>query len=262
MRLFLALLFTLVSLSTIAGEIVLQGVYRGKDIYIKNPFDPESGKFCTQKVFVNDQLIVSDPRASAFRVDLSYLRQGSIVVIRVEHMDNCEPQIINPQVLQQERGFRFISTQVTNNSIDWTTDGESDVGKFIVEQEVFDLDSSRIWVVWKEIESKGGFDANSYAVAANNFPGENIYRIKYEPIEAESTYSVNIYYTSTKNPITFSPISVTTRIVMSETTYYEITDRNGKLLKSGTSKTIQLLDLKPGEYYLHIQNRVERFVKK
>ena len=84
----------------------------------------------------------------------------------------------------------------------------------------------------------------------------------YNPQEGEAIYSVDIAYTSTKDPITFYPSSVTTRINLSETTYFEITDRNGKLLRSGTSSTIQLQDLKPGEYYLHIQNRIERFVKK
>ena len=262
MRLSLAILFTLVSFSLLAGEIVLQGIYRGKDLYIKNPYDPDQGRFCTDKVFVNDELSVETPRASAFRVDLSHLRMGAIVVVRIEFQDGCLPQVINPQVLQESRGFRFLSARATNNAVEWATEGEAGDGHFVVERETWDFDSTRIWEDWKEIESKGELGRNSYNTGAENFPGENKYRIRYVRPEQEPAYSVALIYTSTVTPITFSPVSVTTRIELSESTYYEVADRNGKLLKSGTGKTIQLQELKPGEYFLKIQNRIERFVKK
>ena len=135
---------------------MIKGVYRGKDVYIKNPFNPEDNTFCTEKVFVNDQVSVELPRASAFKVDLSHLSPGALVVIRIEFRDNCEPSIINPQVLQEEKGFRFLSTSASNISIDWRADGESSDSKYIIEQEVFDRDSSKVWKVYEEVEAKGG----------------------------------------------------------------------------------------------------------
>lgn len=262
MRIVAVVLFTLVNISLFGGELVLQGVYRGKDIYVKNPYNPQDNNFCTLKVFVNDRIVVETPRASAFRIDLSDLSPGSLVVIRIEFRDGCQPSVINPQVLQQDKGFRFLSTRATNNSVDWSAEGEDPEAMYIVEQEVFDRDSSKIWKVYREVIAKGELGLNIYAIPSNNYPGENKYRIKYAPTSGESVYSVNILYTSTDDPVTFYPSTVTTRINLSRSVYYEISDRNGKLLRSGNGNVIQLQDLRPGEYYLLIENRIERFVKK
>ena len=262
MRALITLLFIALISSSFSAELVLQGVYRGKDIYVKNPYDPSTSTFCTDKVLVNDNVVMESPRASAFKIDLGHLKMGALVVIRIEYKDGCAPQIINPQVLSEEKGFKFLSSRASANSIDWTTEGEFPSGVFSVEQEIYGVDRKYTWEMLSQIEGKGNITSNRYSVSPNHFPGDNKYRIRYDSPEKEAVYSVEIVYTSTKNPITFYPLSVTTQLTLSESTDYEITDRNGRIVKSGFGSNILLQELRSGEYYLHIQNRIEKFVKK
>lgn len=262
MRILITISLLFLTANLFGGELVLKGVYRGKDIYVKNPYNKTSQSFCTLRVLVNDNTVVENPKVSAFKIDLSHLNFGGLVIIRIEHVDGCTPQIINPQVLSVDNSFKFVVNQASNNSIDWTTQGENAVGTFVIEQEIYHPDKTITWEELKRVPGKGGLTMNSYSIAPAHFPGENNYRIRYDSPERESVYSVLIKYTSTKTPITFYPVSVTTKITLSEPTIYQISDRNGRVIKSGSGSSIQCQELRPGEYFLHIQNRVEKFVKK
>ncbi|MEL7003606.1 MAG: hypothetical protein AAFN93_12855 [Bacteroidota bacterium] len=132
-----------------AGELVLSGTYSGKDLYVRNPFNRTSNSFCTQEVYVNDRKVYDNPRVSAFKIDLSYLRKNDLVVIRITYHEGCEPKVVNPQVLQTPETFQFLSTVVDNNAISWTTLGETE-GKYIVEH----ADSARDWYVVDSISAK------------------------------------------------------------------------------------------------------------
>lgn len=244
-----------------SAEIVLKGNYKGKDIFIRNPFNPQTNGFCVHQIFVNDRLVLEKPELSAIRVELSHLNPGDLVVIKILHNDGCKPVIVNPQVLQGEAGFKFLSTTTDNNSIHWITDGETGEGKFMVEQEI-KVKKELVWEVLKEVQAKGGIRRNQYAVAPNHFPGENNYRIRYEPVEADPVYSVEIKYTSTKDPVTFYPNPVATHLNLSYAVEYVITDRYERVVKKGTGDIINVQELRPGEYFLLVQNRTEKFVKK
>ncbi|MDH5604627.1 MAG: hypothetical protein OEY51_11835, partial [Cyclobacteriaceae bacterium] len=153
--------------------------------------------------------------------------------------------------------------QANNNAIEWVTQGELAGGTFMVEQEVLD---NKMWV-WKElteVDGKGNILRNQYSVSPRHLPGENKYRIRYQPPvgESEAIYSLEVVYTSTENPITFYPLVVTNKITFSESTDYSITDRNGKVVKQGTGKVLFVQEIRPGEYFLHFQNQTEKFVKK
>ena len=254
---FLILIF-LISLSPVfAGELVLSGTYSGKDLFVRNPFNRTSSTFCTQEVYVNDRKIYDNPRVSAFKIDLSYLKINDLVVVRITYADGCEPKVVNPQVIQTPETFQFLSTVVDNNAVSWTTLGESPGGSYIIEH----TDSISDWYTVDSIKSKDGLTANLYAIPAPHTKGENIYRIKYKNADRE-VYSVEMFFTSTNAPITFSPEIATSVITLSDSTTYVITDFWGKLVKKGSGYEINVLDLKPGPYYLNLQNRKRKFVKK
>ncbi|MDH5399794.1 MAG: hypothetical protein OEX02_16700 [Cyclobacteriaceae bacterium] len=255
------LVWCLVSADVLGGEMVLQGVYRGKDIFVRNPYNPASHSFCTSKIFVNDKLVVDQPKVSAIKVSLSHLQSGDIVVVKIIYLDGCTPVVVNPHVLQEPTGFRFLSSMASNNSIDWETQGEQEEGMFVVEQWVV-KPRTEGWEKLIEMPAKGDLGRNRYSALPDHVPGENKYRIRYDRVEREPVYSLEVKYTSTKNPITFYPFAVTTQITFSEEVAYEITDRNGRLMKKGEGRTVVLQELRPGEYYVHFQNRTEKFVKK
>lgn len=241
------------------GELVLSGTYQGKSIYVQNPFNHSKNQFCTKEVFVNDRKLFDAPQISAFKIDLSYLHINDLVVIRITFYDGCRPRIVNPQVIHAPSQFKFISTQSDNHSITWATAGELPGGQFVIEQ--FDTDR-KAWGVVKSIMAKGNPLNNQYAIPASHQIGENRYRIRYEGADGSVNYSVELTYTSVIEPITFYPAVATTKLTLSDTTRYQITDFFGKLIKEGEGREITVLDLSPGEYYLNIQNRKEKFVKK
>ena len=241
-----------------AGEIVLFGEYQGKNVFVQNPYHRSASTFCTTSVFVNDRLVLDSPKVSAFKIDLSYLKIKDLVVIRIEHLEGCRPTIINPQVLQPVEDFRFLGTEVDNNSIRWITAGEREEGIFEVEKRV----GEEGWQVIHKTKTKRGLRDNLYAVSATHTKGQNQYRVKYEGESGSLLYSLEVYYTHTDSLITFQPQIVTSQITLSDSTGYQIVDFLGKVIKKGQGREILLLELKPGEYYLEIQDRREKFIKR
>ena len=236
--------FLLIGFTASAGEIVLAGKYRGKDIYVQNPYNAKKDSYCTSAVYVNDRKVQDYPTVSAFTIDLSHLNMGDLVVLRIEHSNDCAPKVVNPQVLKEGQGFEFLLEQVDNNSISWNTKGELPDGKFAIEQ----VDSTKqIWSVIKEVAGKASGDVNQYSMTPNHFEGENQYRIKYTDNVGEEIYSLKLLYTYTEDPVQFSPrTKVSGKITLSREIPYTISDMNGNLVKEGTGKTIMVQDLKRG----------------
>lgn len=242
-----------------SGEIVLSGTYMGKSVFVQNPFNHSLNAFCTEAVYVNDRKFFDAPQISAFKIDLSHLKMNDLVIIRIIFSDGCQPRVVNPHVIQSRSDFKFITSQSDNSSISWTTAGELPEGQFVVEQ--YHADKGK-WESFKSIRARGAQEANQYVIGAMHQAGENRYRIRYEAPGGVVTYSVEVAYTSTYQPITFYPAIATTKITLSDTTTYAIIDSYGKLVKKGEGREIMVYDLNPGEYYLDIQNRKERFVKR
>jgi len=240
-----------------SAELVLSGAYQGKDIYVQNPFDPSTKMFCTQEVYVNDRRVFDQPKISAYKIDLSYLRVGDLVVIRILHSDGCTPRVVNPQVLKNTSEFKFLTAETDNNSLNWSTQGEVGVGSFLIEQKTEEID----WAVIDTVTAKGSAETNLYTVRAPHQKGVNKYRIRYENTEGLATYSMDMAYTDSKM-ITFFPAITTSSLTLSDSAEYVITDYFGKEILKGEGIKISVADLKPGEYYLNIQNRKEKFVKK
>jgi hypothetical protein len=254
----LSLLLTCISSFTLANELVLTGSYQGKDIFVQNPYNKSANTFCTQAVFVNDRQVFDHPNISAYKIDLSFLNIDDLVVVRITYSDGCEPRIVNPQVLRAPQNFQFLTVQADNNSITWTTRGEIPGGLYYTEHQW----QNKEWIVVDTIIGKGNFENNKYAVPPAHLKGDNKYRIRYNSFDQKLYYSIEFLYTAADTYITFYPRIASTQLLLSDSTAYEITDFYGKVVKKGEGRDILLLGLKPGKYYLNIQNRQEQFIKK
>ncbi len=133
-----------------AGEVVLSGVYQGKNLFVQNPFAPDKQNYCADEVYVNNVKRMANIRQSAFEIDLSHLEIDDAVTIRIIHKDGCAPKVINPQVLRPSTTFIFNSIKVDENSIDWTSTGETPKYMYNVEQFV-----NGNWLSIKKFEAKG-----------------------------------------------------------------------------------------------------------
>ena len=67
-------------------ELKLSGVYKGKNLYIQNPFS-EKGGFCINEIKLNGNHINDEINSSAFEIDLSLFdfNYGDKLKIEINH---------------------------------------------------------------------------------------------------------------------------------------------------------------------------------
>ena len=240
-----------------AGEVQLSGVYKGKNLYVQNPFSGNMKDFCTQEVYVNGVKSLTNPQSSAYEIDLSHLKLNDPVNVKIVHKDDCKPKILNPVVIRSLGNFHFVSVISDEYSLSWSTRGEAEGGKHFIEHFV-----KGSWVTLKEIPGKASNSITNYKENIKHHSGNNKYRIKYLSMSGKVYYSKEIEFTSDVDPITFYPKRVSDKITLSRPAVYEIMDAYGNVIHQGKGKIIDASGLKTGFYYLNINNQTEKFLKK
>lgn len=258
MKLYLSVILLVLQCSSLlAGEIHIEGIYLGRNLYVRNPFDAEKEVFCINEIYVNDRLLISDSKISAIQIPLESFQLNEQIKVKIVHRDGCVPEIVNPEVISKTNSFSFLYFQIDENSINWITRGEALAGSFVVEQMKYQG--------WTEIYTrtgKGKIDYNQYIIEAKNYSGQNRYRIVYNLENGGSFKSEEVEYFSLLEPVEFFPTdSVTEWISLTRDADYNVLDNKGKILKSGFGNTINVDDLDYGEYRIVIENDEDFFVK-
>jgi hypothetical protein len=253
----LSLIFGLMIFESKAGEIIVAGTYQGKNLYVQNPFTGNLQDFCTVEVFVNNTRSNSNLNSSAFEIDLSHFQLNDEVLIKIVHKDDCKPKVLNGTVIKNVVNFHFVSFIVDDKTLTWKTKSEKYQGKFYLEQFLHNT-----WVVVSEVVSKGGLVSNEYSTAEHHHSGSNKYRIRFREPGGQFFYSKVVEYNSVKTEVTFSPKKATNVLNLSHPAHYEIFDLAGASILKGSGIQISISDLKPGDYFINIDNRTEKFSKR
>lgn len=261
---YIAFICLLCSLSAYAqgqhqhAQVYFRGFYKGYNVFVRNPYIPEEKRFCTQKVYVNNKLMRTNPNTSAFEVDLSNLALNERVVIRIEYRnDQCKPQIINPQVLEASDVFKFEQVNIDMNAISWATKAETPKGQFLVEQEQYGQ-----WEPIDTVQGKGDLFYNQYSVSAPHYPGENRYRLTYYPEGGNPINTDDLSYYSEKSPVEYKYDEKHQQIFFSEDVDYKIENASQQVVMKGSkSILINIQQLPAGIYYLLFNNRKEEILK-
>ncbi len=249
--------FVIGSLHFLYGnEMILKGVYLGKNLYFENPVCGPDSSFSTRYVFVNNVLKLTNPTSSTYEVDLSEYPLNSDLEIKIVYTDGYMPEAINPQVIKPKSLFNFEKLDINEDSLTWVTAGEKGIHKFLIERRKDDN-----WLIVQTCDGKGAA-VNRYSMGISLDLGENRYRVKYIDGNGKSFYSGVVSLFNNKSPVTFSTQDSSDKITLSRIAQYKVFDPDGRLLSSGKDKEIKLDSLKPGIYYLMINNRTESFVKK
>jgi len=250
-------LFLLISLASQGQQLKLEGVYRGRDVYIQNPYNSSKKHFCIQSIAVNGRTVMSSPNSSALTIDLSSFNLNDSISIIVFHYAECLPKFLNPRVLKSGSGFSIVQPMADNASISWISTGEQDKNAYFELEKMF-LDG---WETIHRVEAKGDIDNNQYSIGVVHYASDNQFRLHYVS-EIFSVYSNIFEFYSTADPISFYPTEDVDEIIsLSKATDYQIKDAEGKLYKKGFGLDIFVRELKPGEYILIIENREESFFK-
>jgi len=240
------------------GKVELSGVYKGKNLYVQNPFSGDMKSFCTENVFVNGEKKLSNIQSSAYEIDLSFLKIGDPLVLKITHSTDCKPKILNPQVIRNNSNdFHFLSFNVSDTKLNWSTKGESEGGKIFVQQF-----TRGQWTNVKNIKGKSLPTKADYNSVITHHNGLNKYRIKYLDIHGKVVYSHISEFNSAESDVTFYPSRVSTKITLSRSIDFEIMDSYGNVVKKGNGDKIDCMDLKSGVYYLNMHNQTEKFFKK
>lgn len=255
-------LMTLVASFSFAGNIVLEGNYQGKNLYVKNPFAGVGVGFCVFEVTVNGSVTTDEWNSSAFEIDLSIhdLELGDQVVVVIKHKDDCAtPKVLNPEVLNPKSTFKIESIAANSDGVlTWSTTNEAGVLTYIVEQYRWNK-----WVYVGEVEGAGRTGKiNTYSFQVTPHSGENKVRVKQVDYTGVPRYSPEASFSSNVSSVSWGPTKVERTIDFSSETMYEVYDIHGNIVKKGYADKIDATNLKKGLYYLNFDNATVEFMKK
>ncbi len=250
-------------------EMVLEGTYQGRNLYVQNPFASSGVGFCVVSVEVNGQTSIDEINSSAFEIDfLSYqLKKGQPVQVKIEYKSDCFPRVVNPEVLRPTSSFVVTKMNVTSAGvISFSTKGESGSLPFVIEQFRWNK-----WVKVGEVEGIGKSVLNTYDFKAKPHSGRNKFRIKQVDFSRRPRYSREIRLTKSSTKVVVisntdkekvnSELAFATLDGSEAATMYEIFNSFGSLVKKGFGVKVDLTDLDKGVYYVNYDAKSENFRK-
>lgn len=245
-----------------AQSIIMEGIYQGKDLYVKNPFAADGVGFCVYEVQVNGEVTKDEVNSSAFAIDFNILgvAVGSPIEVIVNHKQDCEPLVLNPEAIKAHSTFELIEISVNDkNILSWKTKGESGSLPFVIEQFRWNK-----WVKAGEVMGEGTVDINEYQFELTPYSGENKVRVRQTDYTGKPRYSKNVSYNPNVPKVAFEPKKPSDEISFTKATRFEIFDKYGNLVKTGYSNAVSVSNLDKGEeYYINYDSFFgETFKKK
>ncbi len=246
-----------------AGEIELEGIYKGENIYVENPYSPSGVGFCVSEVSVNDFTTTDEINSSFFEIDLSLydFKFGDLIKIIIKHKDGCTPRVLNSEVIVPESTFKIKSISLdAEGFLKWTSYDEHGSLPFVIEQYRWNK-----WVRVGSVKGKGTKKYNNYRYKVDYHSGRNKFRVKQIGSNKKPNFSKSVEFINNDLEVTFIPGNmgkVTDKIFFSAPSRYEIYDYYGKRVKTGTAHDIDVSKLNNGTYFLNYDNKTEIFIKK
>lgn len=257
-KILLSAILNCLFISVSAQEILVKGVYRGRDVFVQNPYLGVEGSFCITAILVNGVTTAEEPSTSAVKVDLSKFLIDDTVAIQVLHHESCLPRILNPEVLNSGSMFEYIQLTADNASISWVTTGEKPGdGNYVLEK--LKLDG---WLPIAKVAGKGNLDNNQYSIGVDHYAGDNKFRLLYTYDGENEVVSDEFSFYSDMEPITYYPEDkIYDLISLSRPTDYVIKDFEGNILLKGIGQDINVESLPYGELILILENSPENFFR-
>lgn len=105
----LSLIFILFSNSNAFGNIVISGIYQGKNLRISNPVSDDGIGFATVKIVVNGKIVPLKFDLSEAEIDFTRLglQPGTKIEIVITYENSSTPIIFNPDAIS---GLSLVNT--------------------------------------------------------------------------------------------------------------------------------------------------------
>lgn len=253
----LCLLTISLTIPLFGQELQVTGVYQGKSIFVQNPLFVERSESCVTRITVNNVPLRLDYKSSALEVSFIEKELYVPVTVVIRHQPDCTPKILNEDAIRFHSAFSFTQLSLNDTALYWKTKGERMNSKFTVEKLFFDG-----WEYDQELASEGKFEGGEYAVFPDLKEGVNKFRIKYEVPSADRyLFSEELEHVYYPEPIRIFPLTVTRTLNISRVADYEISTPEGYTILTGRGKVIELERLRRGEYFITVENTIEKFTK-
>ncbi len=239
-----------------ANEIILNGLYHGENLLIQNPISRGGSSYCIDGIYLNDILILRNPRISAVEIDLANFQLYEPLTIKIVHKGDCVPYLLNPSALVFKREFAYNSIRADGTSVIWIGSGEDSTGTYFLDKAI-----DGIWTTIAEVEAKGGFGSFQYRNGVSHDFGVNLYRLRYEAGNGAITTSNQTEFLRIPEPVTFSPKRVMSTITLSQEAFFEVFDLEMNQITKGEGTLINLAGLAPGNYILVLDGEQHQFYK-
>lgn len=242
-------------------QVVIEGVYKGKDLYIQNPFASEGVGFCAYEVRVNGEVSSDEVNSTAFAVDLSQygFKNGDAVTVTISHKKGCAPSCINPLAVQPESVFTVKEINLAPDGLlMWTSTGENGSLPYRIEQFKWNK-----WVGIGEVIGKGTPGENSYRFQTDLHFGENTLRVSQLSGSGDRRTSGPVKVKSNRpGAVELLSEKVSAKIEFSGPTAYELFSEYGELVARGHGREIGIQELPKGTYYLNFGATTGAVVRK
>lgn len=263
-KLTLALLFALSCINAKAS-LSIEGFYQGRNLYVQSSLCGDGFGYCATKVTVNGNVMAAHLQNGAFEINFSNfnVKIGQALFIVIEHHDECQPKIINPEVLLPNSTFVVEDINCTADGLlTWATSAES--GKLTYQIEQYKWNK---WIVVGEVNGAGVKSLSKYSFDVFPHSGENKIRVSQTDNTGKIRTSKEVIFVNkkAKSPILRTMNNYNTIVFLVNDkkveTKYEIYDAYGNILKKGLNSEVDFSNLAKGIYYVNFDNKNEKVVK-
>jgi len=239
-----------------AKDTYIRGFYHGRNVFIRNEFHDNGGVFCIQAIYVNGKLQVEKPNISAVEINLNSLTLNERVVLRIVHLADCSPQLINPEVIQDDLSFSWVKFYVNEQELLWVTSFEDNAGYYVAEKEL-----GNVWEPIDTIKTKGNIFINQHSLEVDHIPGSNSYRLVYYASNKPPNISNTFTFFSDRREISHAVDQDNWTIEFTEEVDFQILNANGRVIRRGRGVSCDIKRLPKGDYILKYEDKEIDFEK-
>lgn len=260
MRFLNIILFVLISGLAQAGNIVLEGRYQNRNIFVINSIASDGVGYCVYEVTMNGLVTTDEINSQAFEIDLSIynLKEGDPVTVIIKHKDGCTPKVLNKGALEPSPSFTCSKIECNDaGQLSWETTGELGKIPYLIQQFKWNK-----WVTVGEVMGNGTKTKNSYKFQTQLTSGNNKFRVAQKSYEGDLRKSQACEVVSAVVPVTYKYDKKLKMINLSSETSYELYNVYGQIVKRGRGVAVDCSTLPKGEYYLSYDNKTEKLFRK
>lgn len=253
-------IFTLLAGFTFASQMVIDGNYQLRNIFVLNTEAPSGVGYCVNEVTVNGDVTTDEINSSAFEIDLSLygLALGDKVEVKITYKDGCAPKVLNPDALKPKPTFEIQEIGISEDGVlTWKADNEQGSLPYLVQQYKWNK-----WVTQGEVEGNGTSNVNEYRFKVTPISGKNKVRVVQKSINGEMRTSEVVSFDSEIKPVEFNYDKKLSKVSFSNQTSFELYDSYGQVVQKGYADVVDAGALEKGTYYITYDGSTGEFNKK